>query len=239
MKMPLVVALTLVGVLPSLGMSQDTARTARKVDKRLMLRWDTVRFATDSTRWTIFRDSVRWIPRDSMRRVVTKDSVRFALAKDSAWRFFAGARQDPARPQGGRRGGGAPVEYSSTTTPALQNQNGNAGFAQHLFPPELVMQHQSRLKLTEQQRTAIVQEINRLQATAVNVQWRVADESEKLSELLSQDAVAETAALEQVNKVIEYETAVKRAQLSMLIRIRNVLTAEQRAILRNLPKPAK
>jgi Spy/CpxP family protein refolding chaperone len=121
----------------------------------------------------------------------------------------------------------------------ISYQNGNASFAQHLFAPELVMQHQTRLKLTEQQRTAIVQEINRLQTNAVNVQWRVAEESEKLSELLSQDAVSETAALEQVNKVIEFETAVKRAQLSMLIRIRNVLTAEQRAILRNLQKPAR
>jgi Spy/CpxP family protein refolding chaperone len=237
MKLILVATFALAGLAPASGIAQDTVRTSRRVDRRIAPR-DTVRFAIDSIRWTMIRDSLRYVPRDSTR-------VRWALPKDSVrWLALAtGTGQDTARTRWNLwnlRSSTRPAPSESwTPAPALQNQNGNAGFAQHLFPPELVMQHQTRLRLTEQQRTTIVQEINRLQATAVNVQWRVADESEKLSELLSHDSVAETAALEQVNKVIEYETAVKRAQLAMLIRIRNVLTAEQRAILRNLQKPAR
>lgn len=109
-------------------------------------------------------------------------------------------------------------------------------FAQHLFPPELVMQHQARLKITEAQRNVIVAEISKLQATAVQVQWRVGDESEKLAELLQRETVAEADVLAQADRMIMYETAVKRAQLSMLIRIRNILTPEQRGMLQELRK---
>ena len=114
----------------------------------------------------------------------------------------------------------------------------SSDFSQHLFPPELIMQHQARLKLTEQQRDGIVAEINKLQATATQVQWRVGDESEKLAELLQRETVSEADVLAQAERLIMQETAVKRAQLSMLIRIRNILTPEQREILqfrRKLP----
>jgi Spy/CpxP family protein refolding chaperone len=212
MTVVLIAAITLASALPSLGTSQDTVRASGRVGAAG--RDTTRRVRRDSVRFLIPRDSVRW-PADTAHWIVS--DFRFSRSGFDTVRYLEGRR------------GAMPISY----------QNGNASFAQHLFAPELVMQHQTRLKLTEQQRTAIVQEINRLQTNAVNVQWRVAEESEKLSELLSQDAVSETAALEQVNKVIEFETAVKRAQLSMLIRIRNVLTAEQRAILRNLQKPAR
>ncbi|HEY5544805.1 MAG TPA: hypothetical protein VIK50_02020 [Gemmatimonadaceae bacterium] len=109
-------------------------------------------------------------------------------------------------------------------------------FEQYLFPPELVMQHQARLKITEAQRNFIVGEITKLQATAVQVQWRVGDESEKLAELLQRETVAEADVLAQADRMIMYETAVKRAQLSMLIRIRNMLTPEQRQMLQELRK---
>ena len=113
-------------------------------------------------------------------------------------------------------------------------QDPSHAFEQFLFPPELVMQHQARLKITEAQRNFIVGEITKLQATAVQVQWRVGDESEKLAELLQRETVAEADVLAQAEKMIMYETAVKRAQLSMLIRIRNALTPEQRQMLQAL-----
>ena len=109
-------------------------------------------------------------------------------------------------------------------------------FEQHLFPPELIMRHQARLKITEAQRNVIVAEITKLQATAVQVQWRVGDESEKLAEILKRGTVVEADAIAQVERMIMYETAVKRAQLSMLIRIRNTLTPEQREMLQYLRK---
>jgi Spy/CpxP family protein refolding chaperone len=107
-------------------------------------------------------------------------------------------------------------------------------FSQHLFPPELIMQNQGRLRITEQQREAILQEIYKVQATAAQVQWRVSDESEKLNQLLERENVQESEAIAQADRMMTWEIAVKRAQLTMLIRIRNLLTAEQKAMLKDL-----
>ena len=110
----------------------------------------------------------------------------------------------------------------------------SSDFSQHLFPPELIMQNQGRLKITESQREAILQEIYKVQATAAQVQWRVSDESERLNQLLERESVQESEVLAQADRMMNWEIAVKRAQLTMLIRIRNVLTAEQRAMLRDV-----
>jgi Spy/CpxP family protein refolding chaperone len=115
----------------------------------------------------------------------------------------------------------------------MKEDSGTA-FEQHLFPPELVMRHQARLKITEAQRNVIVAEITKLQVTAVQVQWRVGDEAEKLNEMLQRETVAEADVLAQAERMIMHETAVKRAQLAMLIRIRNTLTPEQRQTLQEL-----
>ena len=110
----------------------------------------------------------------------------------------------------------------------------SSDFSQHLFPPELIMQNQGRLKITEAQREAILTEIYKVQATAAQVQWRVADESEKLNQLLERENVQESEVLTQADRMMNSELAVKRAQLTMLIRIRNLLTAEQKEMLKGL-----
>jgi Spy/CpxP family protein refolding chaperone len=107
-------------------------------------------------------------------------------------------------------------------------------FSQHLFAPELIMQNQGRLKITESQREAILQEIYKVQATAAQVQWRVSDESEKLNQLLERENVQESEVLTQADRMMNWEVAVKRAQLTMLIRIRNLLSPEQKAMLRDM-----
>ena len=107
-------------------------------------------------------------------------------------------------------------------------------YSKHLYPPELIMQNQGRLKITESQREAILQEIYKVQATAAQVQWRVSDESEKLNQLLERDNVQESEALAQADRMMTWEIAVKRAQLTMLIRIRNLLSPEQKSMLRDL-----
>jgi Spy/CpxP family protein refolding chaperone len=107
-------------------------------------------------------------------------------------------------------------------------------FSQHLYPPELIMQNQRRLGITESQREAILQEIYKVQATAAQVQWRVSDESEKLNQLLERENAPESEVLAQADRMMSWEVAVKRAQLTMLIRIRNLLTPEQKAMLAEL-----
>lgn len=117
---------------------------------------------------------------------------------------------------------------------AVPRERESAAFSEHLFPPELIMQNQGRLRITEAQRTAILKEISKLQAIATQVQWRVAEEAGKLNDLLERETATESEVLSQAERMMSYEVAVKRAQLEMLVRIRNLLTSEQKEILRSL-----
>jgi len=108
------------------------------------------------------------------------------------------------------------------------------GFERHLFPPELVMQHQRQLSLTEQQRSALTEAITKLQADVVQLQWQLHDAGARLGELLEPPTVNAAAALQQVDRILEIERSVKKAHLALLIRIKNTLTVEQQAMLAEL-----
>jgi Spy/CpxP family protein refolding chaperone len=61
--------------------------------------------------------------------------------------------------------------------------------------------------------------------------WRLHAEGETMDLLLTQQPVNEEQALEQLNKILEIENEIKRTHFPLLVRIRNILTAEQRAQL--------
>jgi Spy/CpxP family protein refolding chaperone len=100
-------------------------------------------------------------------------------------------------------------------------------FEDHLFPPELIMQHQGALGLTAEQRAAITDAVKGLQAQVIEVQWQMQQEQEKLADLLAQTSVQEPGALAQIDRVLDLERQIKKAHLAALIRIKNTLTAEQ------------
>lgn len=104
-------------------------------------------------------------------------------------------------------------------------------FAKHLFPPELVMQHQQAIRLTAEQRASITQGIRDLQLRAVELQWRMQDEAQKLSELVQGARVDEAQTLAQVDRVLGVEREIKRAHMALLVRIKNTLSADQQKIL--------
>lgn len=108
---------------------------------------------------------------------------------------------------------------------------GHADFGQHLFPPELIMQHQRDIGLTAEQRSTITKAVQDLQARVLDLQWKMEDEAQKLGDQVKAPTVDETSALAQVDKVLGIEREVKRAHLAMLIRLKNTLTPEQQAKL--------
>lgn len=109
-------------------------------------------------------------------------------------------------------------------------------FAKYLFPPELVMQHQQNLRLTPEQRTAITQGIRDFQLKIVELQWKMQDEAQKLTELVQGAKVDEAQTLGQVDRVLGVEREIKRAHMALLIRIKNLLTPEQQDALRNVKR---
>ena len=106
--------------------------------------------------------------------------------------------------------------------------------ARYLFPLELVMAHQQAIGLTERQRMAIQQAVKDAQGKFVDVQFAMSGEMEKLQRLLQGTSPDESDVLDQVDRVLSLEREVKRAQLALMVRIKNQLTDQQQAALQRL-----
>jgi Spy/CpxP family protein refolding chaperone len=106
--------------------------------------------------------------------------------------------------------------------------------ASHLFPPELIMAHQSEIGLQDAQRGAITSEIQKAQAKFVEIQWRMSAEAEHLQKLLEPSVADEARVLEQIDRTLAVEREIKRVQVTLLIRIKNTLTPSQQAKLADL-----
>jgi len=101
-----------------------------------------------------------------------------------------------------------------------------------LFPPDLIMAHQQDLKLDEATRKAIVTQVQDFQTAAVKLQWDLKAAGDALAQALDRPAVDEAKALALADKVMALEHDLKRAHLSLLIRLKNALTPQQQAQLR-------
>lgn len=101
----------------------------------------------------------------------------------------------------------------------------------NLIPPELVMSQSEQLGLSDKQRATIKGEIQKMQAKFVDAQWDLQEQTGKMTQLLQQTPVDEAKVLEQADKIMGLEREIKRAHLTLLIRIKNALTAEQLARL--------
>ena len=106
--------------------------------------------------------------------------------------------------------------------------------ARYLFPLELVMAHQQAIGLTERQRTAIQQAVKDAQGKFIDVQFAMSGEMEKLQRLLQGTSPDESDVLDQVDRVLGLEREIKRAQLTLMVRIKNQLTDQQQAALQRL-----
>jgi len=124
------------------------------------------------------------------------------------------------------------------SVPLLAQEAGNASrqdpIAEHVLPPELIMQYQKAIGLTDAQKNAVIGEIKQAQGRILDVQWELQRAVERLVEVLGQDKADEQAVLAQLDKVLAAEREVKRVQLGLAVRLKNVLSPEQQRNLREL-----
>jgi Spy/CpxP family protein refolding chaperone len=104
-------------------------------------------------------------------------------------------------------------------------------WGRNFFPPELVMQHQSEIGLQDSQRAALTSAVQQAQTKFMDVQWKLSAEGEKMGRLLQGTQVDETQVLEEVDRILALEREMKRGQISLMVRIKNTLTAAQQAKL--------
>jgi len=102
----------------------------------------------------------------------------------------------------------------------------------NLIPPDLVMSQSDKIGLTDKQRATIKSEVQKAQTKFIDVQFDLQEATGKMASLLQQTPIDEAKVLEQADRVMALERDMKRAQLTLLVRIKNLLTAEQIAKIR-------
>jgi Spy/CpxP family protein refolding chaperone len=103
--------------------------------------------------------------------------------------------------------------------------------ADSMFPPELIMQHQRELALTDAQKTFMRSEIQRTTTRFNELQWQLQDSMEALHETMKGNQVNEEQAMTQLGKVLDTEREIKMLHMGMAIRIKNQLTPDQQTKL--------
>ena len=122
---------------------------------------------------------------------------------------------------------------TETTLFAQQNITDDP-LAKAFFPPELVMQNQQAINLTEMQQKSLIKEIQNAQTEFMSLQWDLQKETEKLKFLVEKEKPVEAEVTEQLGQLLAIENKIKKRQISLLVRIKNLLTSEQQVKLRQL-----
>jgi Spy/CpxP family protein refolding chaperone len=102
------------------------------------------------------------------------------------------------------------------------------------FPPELVMQYQNEIQLKKEQKELIISTVEEAQKKFNRLQWDLQTEMTVLQKLLAEPTVNETTILAQLDKVLDHERLIKKAQITLMVRIKNALTDEQKVKLNAL-----
>jgi Spy/CpxP family protein refolding chaperone len=118
-------------------------------------------------------------------------------------------------------------------TPVLA-EGEDPAFMQHFFAPELVLKHASAISLSKTQRSALTKDIGQVTGATTEMQLSMLEGFGEIEELSGADPVNEKALLAAIHDVLTAEMRVKEAHMGLLVRVRNLLTPEQREKLRRL-----
>jgi len=116
-----------------------------------------------------------------------------------------------------------------------QGEKGDV-FKGKLFPPNVILEHQAELKLSKQQFTAIKKSVVEVQANVAEHEWDVREAYQNIMIELDKAPIDEDTTLEYVHAALLAENQVKKQQMAMLIRLKNLLTDEQLAYLEAIQK---
>jgi Spy/CpxP family protein refolding chaperone len=97
----------------------------------------------------------------------------------------------------------------------------------NLFPPELVLMNQIAIGLSTEQVEAIKKLVGETQGRVLDVQTDLHRATEQLRAALDTTKVDESAALSLASHAMDLEKRVKTAHLTLMIRVKNLLTDEQ------------
>ena len=108
--------------------------------------------------------------------------------------------------------------------------------AEHFFPPELILGNARAAGIDDNQLAYLRAEAVKAQARFSELQFQMQDALEALVGLIRNATVDETRTLAALDRVLQIEREIKRAQLGLAIRMKNKLTPEQQQRLQGMKK---
>jgi Spy/CpxP family protein refolding chaperone len=105
----------------------------------------------------------------------------------------------------------------------------------HLYPVELVRAFADEIKLTDDQIAKLRKAVADSHTEVESLHWDVAREARALAGLVEKGA-AKDKVFAQLDKVLGLENRLKKAHLGLLLQVRDILTAKQRAALDEVKK---
>lgn len=109
-------------------------------------------------------------------------------------------------------------------------------FARYVYPPDRVLSHAMEIGLDDAQKTSIRNEVQKVQGRFLDLQFDLQGESEKMIRLLQEKPVDEAKALAEVDRILALEKEIKKMQISLLVRVKNLLTPAQQTKLDEIQK---
>jgi Spy/CpxP family protein refolding chaperone len=106
--------------------------------------------------------------------------------------------------------------------------------ADNFYPPEMLIRHAREIGLDDSQKQAIETRFQESRQKFTELQQNLQKQIAAMSQLLHAEHPDEQEALAQLDKVLDAERQIKRLQLSLFLDVRNQLTSEQQAKVKDL-----
>jgi hypothetical protein len=100
-------------------------------------------------------------------------------------------------------------------------------FKGKLFAPNVILENRDELRLSKEQFTAIRAAVVDVQGGVAEHEWDMQEAYQALLLELDKSPVSENKVLEYASAALLAENQVKKKQMVMLVRLKNLLTAEQ------------
>ena len=108
--------------------------------------------------------------------------------------------------------------------------------AERLFPPDLVLRNGEAIGLSDEKRQEILSRVEKAQARFQEFESALVKERAAMVVLLDREKPDETAVLKQLDNLLARERDIKREQFGLMLSLRNMLTAQQQVLLKELRK---
>lgn len=100
-------------------------------------------------------------------------------------------------------------------------------FKGKLFAPNIILENRDVLQLSKEQFTAIRAAVVEVQSGVVEQEWDMQEAYQALMLELDKSPIDEDKVLEHASTALLAENQVKKKQMAMLVRLKNLLTADQ------------